>query len=1248
MAADPDAPVAIDGQSVTGDPDVPVHVGENVQQAGADPDAPVAIDGVSADGQKKGFWAEFGGATGGVKGLLKAPFTDSIPAEMIKAPFSSDENKQAFARGLPAGGLMGGYAMMIKQKIDNFLATPESQDIPKLAKQAYRDTVTAVHEHPGAAAGSVVKGIVADPELFFLPGLTEAHGVEAGAAAARAAGAGEKVAAIAGKVSGKATAAGTGGAIGATAEVSHELGEDEPFNPGGIAVSAGIGALAGAATQIKARDVKVRPMTPEEIDAQIAPAMATDGGTPEVHVEPSHDGYVVRAQDQGAQITYPTKAEADAAAAKIRDTASAYRTMDTVPRGTPNAEGARASMMFDNPFTAENMAKWVKRAGASAEQSGDSLLKFWTKAAVSAGIGAGLGSWLDPDDPKMAAGFGAAITLVPRGLPRDRRISIEKVINERNGMIAVFARHTLQFKSAIDAEVPESLRRNAISLALEGHPGIELNAAEKGVARSVRTFFNTMGETAVDAGVLKEMLHNYVSHIVVEDPAAKAAGTIDKLVDILTGKNTRPTDASGRQFAKHRRYATFDQLQTALRGSGLKIKTGDIGEIMAIYSKAMFRAVTDKRLLTALKEHPVDEMPPMVIRAQNYARAMGNRLLGREPHEGEFREADPKLAAPSGGYEFRETEPQARHANSGDNSGPQIPHTIEVWKDGKKVGDMSTEGLHPNQKAPIVGDMWVDEAHRRKGLATEMFRRLKEHHPTLNFKGSALTEDGEAFANSAPGDRLPAKAFGVAETGGGTGSPGEPPAGGGFELPPDPGPGEAAQRYAARGPQTLVMPSNGSDSNYVQSTNRQLAGYMVHKDIAPQLNFVFSARDPNDVTLGLMALNQASKRAIVSFSLFHAKSLTDAFIGDQGLKALANPKARVQDALAMFRYGGDNGGIDHLLKGGLQLQAQEDAAHGAMEGALARTAELLDKVLPVSGIGRKGAEAATKLAKFNDKLDHFTFRTLQTGFKLITGLDAYERLIKKGLPPERAGEMAASYANDIYGSLDWFRVASDVHSKVGRDAVYGFFNPNGRRIAQLLMFAPDWTFSTFRAAYKALPGAVDDPALASLHRRYLMKSALYYLTVANGINFALSGHSVFDNENPTRIALKDGRTMQFSKHFMEPFEWLRDPMQTLANKLAFMPREAVQQMTGKEYISAHDTAPDIENRAAHVANQFLPINAQQGLAGGNAASMLGLVGMPIYGKDPEQKIEAKKKKREAAIEKKKKQAEYFKRVHKND
>jgi hypothetical protein len=1036
----------------------------------ADPgDHVTRVDGRPADGQKKGFWAEFGESTGGVTGLLTAPFRESIPIELVKGAIHDPETYAV--AGVPG---------LIWKKFRAFLDSDDRKPLTQRMQETWHGLVSTAKAHPGLAVGSLGKGFAADPELFFLPGLGGDSAAAKTVKVAETLGAGAKTARAAGVIAGGATRVGAAAGIGGGAELAREVGEDQPFDPGQIGVSAAIGALA-APLQVPV--VRRPKLSPAEIDEILSPAVAKGAAKPKLEVVPSAQGYVVRAEGEAEGRTFGTKAEAEDAAREAEAVASAHRVMETVPRGTSE----RARLMEDNPFTPEKMAEMVRRPKGDTRMTGEELARFWGKAAISAGIGAGIGAYLDPEDRGTGAAFGAVITLLPRALPKDRRLSIEDAINLRNGTLAVWARRTLQFKAAIDSAVPEPLRRNAISLALEGIPGVSLNPAEAKVAADVRAHFDAMGKTAVEAGVLKELLHDYVSHIVEENPE-KAKGTISQILDALLKRSEGGGAQSGRQFAQHRKYPTFGELMAALRGSNLRIKTGDIGEIVAIYSKAMFRSITDKRLLDALKQTPAENMPPLV------------------------RAEPPK------------TGPPARQ--------------------------------------------------------------------------------------------------------------------GGFTLPPESPPGAAAEKFAARD-RMLLQPSDQADSTYVQLPNRQLAGYAVHRDIAPQLNFIFSARDPNDVILGLMALNQASKRAVVSFSLFHAKSLTDAFIGAMGTKAFNNPKAQIEAALKMFLRGGSNDGIDALLKHGLQLQPPEDITTDHLHSALTRFADVADKVLPLSA----ASAAARSVARFNHAIDQFTFGTLQTGFKIITGLDAYERLLKKGMPKEAAARMAASYANDIYGTLDWFRVANDVTSRIGRDVAYGFFNPNGRRWMQLLLFAPDWTLSTFRAAYKALPGATDDPALAALHRRYLAKSAVYYLTIANGINLITAGHSVFSNENPTRVQLGDGRTMQFSKHFMEPFEWLRDPVQTADNKMAFLPRTSVELGTGKEYVSAHDAAPDIKNRAELIARSFLPIYAQQGLAGGGAESALGLVGMPIYGKTASQKREAKLEKKTAEKEKRKKIAEYYQRQH---
>jgi hypothetical protein len=1083
--------------------------------------------------QQKSFWEGFGTGSGGFVGLLKAPFTESIPAEVAKVR-ARQFKQDPWLAAMPTDV---GVAIEVVRKVTEAFHNPVDQrSFPQRMKDSYHDIVslTKTSEGRGILAGSMTKSLAADPELFFIPGALEARA--AGAVPETLYGS-ARAARVAATVAGRGTSAATGAALGAGTTTLSEIGDEQPVDPGQIGVSTLLGAVGGSAVPTARRGFKLRQMTSEEIDRVLTPAAEASGEVP-AHTEivPVADGYSVRMRGHKDGQVFATRAEAEEASRDLQSVASAYRTLSTVPRGTSGWSRMKA-FLHENPFTPENMARWVKWDGKRVDEAGNRVLRFMKRLAAPAAIGAGLGYYLDKDDA-AGAEFGAAIGAVPGLLPRDKRISIEEVINVRNGLLAVMARNTLQFKSAIEALVPEADRRAAISLALEGQEGITLNPREQQVADQVREFYDAMGRTAVDAGVLKELVANYVTHIVEEDPDAPFTTggkqtLVQKIVDVLTGQRSRPVQPGGAQFTQPRQYATFGELMGALKGSNLRVKTGDIAEIIATYSTSMFKTITDRRMLDALKQVPVAGMPPFVI---------------------------PKDDVP-------------KYART---PGKEVDITLE--------GEVSGSRPVPEALPP----------------------------------GRQIT----------PSDHPPAaRTEGI-----------------GFQLPPEPAPGISAQKFAARD-RMLLQPQDKSDSTYVINPSRQLMGFAVHKDIAPQLNFVFHARDPMDVTLGMMALNQASKRAIVSFSMFHAKSLYDAFVGAMGTKAGSPLGAleKAKRAVAAYKFGDParDRDIDALLRQGLVLQPPEDMRPTQAQAALTKISKAIDQHLPVNGVTAKGARA---IAAFNEKLDHFTFGSLQTGFKLIVGLDALERLTAKGMPQDAAARMAASYANDLFGSLDWFRIANDTGSRLGRDVAYQFFAPTGRRWMQLGIFAPDWTISTFRAAYKALPGAVEDPALAALHRRYLLKSALYYLTVAGAINLVTAGKPIYENDNPTRIQLSDGRTMQFSKHFMEPFEWLRDPFQTVANKLAFLPREAVQQLTGKEYISVHDAAPDIDNRAQHLADQFLPIPGQQYLGGGGVESVLGLVGMPVYGKTEEQKRLARVQKKERAALKKKQAAEYYQRV----
>lgn len=467
----------------------------------------------------------------------------------------------------------------------------------------------------------------------------------------------------------------------------------------------------------------------------------------------------------------------------------------------------------------------------------------------------------------------------------------------------------------------------------------------------------------------------------------------------------------------------------------------------------------------------------------------------------------------------------------------------------------------------------------------------------------------------------------------------------------------------------LVLPSEKAPAGYVSIANRNLAGLRVHPDIAGQLRLLYDESNPNVAFKIMYGVSDTVKRIAVTTSLFHAKALIDAYIGAKKFNPKALPAAAIGAAIGTATLGPIGGafgaaigytakdlagflrGTDEYLqelrkgessrvvqlaaKGGLKYSlegedpAVEDTGKSFYSG-LAVAQQALDKAVP--GAGRL---TVGQLARLNHASDTFLWSRLHAGMKLNVFMEKFTELQRSaakrgvGMSEEQAAQLAASFTNDLFGGLNWRRVAMDATTKFGREMGEATLTPGGRRVMQLLMFAPDWTISTTRAMVQAfgkgsgLRGLVDPATLADLHRQYLIRSAVYYLIVGDAVNYAMSGHHIWENKDPTMIDLDSQgfQHMQWSKHTMEPIHWMTKPGQQALNKLGFIPRESAEQVLGVDYLSTK-RMPPMKSRISHLIRNVEPISVQQGkqdIRGG----VSGFFGAPIYGQTPEAAREAK-------------------------
>lgn len=473
----------------------------------------------------------------------------------------------------------------------------------------------------------------------------------------------------------------------------------------------------------------------------------------------------------------------------------------------------------------------------------------------------------------------------------------------------------------------------------------------------------------------------------------------------------------------------------------------------------------------------------------------------------------------------------------------------------------------------------------------------------------------------------------------------------------------------------LVMPSRKAPYNYVPINHPQLRGMSVNPTIAPELKNVFYTYDMGPVQTALSTMNMALKRSQVSFSLFHLTSLMDAFTG--GMPTFTKPistvgtaiksaagKSDFHKALEGKADPGTQQLFDRFLASGARPQiargsgADVDLNNNYYEG-LQHIQDYMDRALPL--VGRKLPEWT---AKASHAMDHIIFENGMSGMKFALWQHAVQKINESWAKEAQAkpstkvpaqaeiDKMAGGYVNNLLGSQNWLQAAQQATTRLGRTYLTALGSPIGRKVSQYLLYAPDWTTSTAMSFTKALgkgseqlgvslpakfvkgvQGLHSPKTVADLHRIYQIRSAMLYAVIGGAINYAYSGHYIWDNKDPTTIDLGNGQRLQWNKHWMEPYDIARHPAQAVINKMGIYPREAIDQLLGKEYINTSGYSPPMKDRLAHAAKTAVPIPFQ-GLSEQTPQQLMwNIAGRNVLGhptQTPEYKAEQHKKRSQAA------------------
>ena len=409
--------------------------------------------------------------------------------------------------------------------------------------------------------------------------------------------------------------------------------------------------------------------------------------------------------------------------------------------------------------------------------------------------------------------------------------------------------------------------------------------------------------------------------------------------------------------------------------------------------------------------------------------------------------------------------------------------------------------------------------------------------------------------------------------------------------------------------------------HYTTFDHSSLEGHRVHSDMKGLVNDHFDVIRKgtfSEIKQSVLDINNGLKRIFVFGSLFHGQALLTSLAYSlgvngayHGLKGTHN-KALTDGVMwheLKLGSGEFKALAEHAIRHGLQIvniKKQELVTPGR---------DQVNNVLDRLGQGGKIARKAF------DGIDYITWEYFHDRFKLATFLVKEEQIIKnlkkKGWEDaparKKAGEEAAEFANDAFGSLDWDGFTTKLID-------YAIENPTKlrgriagvasqvlpvakRKWLNLGLFAPDWTVSNLRIVGRmfTLGYKYTDHQLKQIHKgngwttkegQALLESFKMYAAYsgkAGVINSALwyTVMQLFSDKEPTMERLQDfwfgesshkldlggGRSVVISKQIAEPIHWVQHPMHTFANKMSVVPKTGLELFMNKQWFSLKKDIP---------------------------------------------------------------------------
>jgi hypothetical protein len=364
----------------------------------------------------------------------------------------------------------------------------------------------------------------------------------------------------------------------------------------------------------------------------------------------------------------------------------------------------------------------------------------------------------------------------------------------------------------------------------------------------------------------------------------------------------------------------------------------------------------------------------------------------------------------------------------------------------------------------------------------------------------------------------------------------------------------------------------------------------VHRDLWRNLQPVLEHDDPNALDKALSVV----KRINFLGSLFHGASLTEAAMDTLGpIRGLKEGAKRGFGIPGISQVAARLGGgkvaedaVQEAIRAGVNVEPPRlDMMKGTFEGLLNQWEGSLrtgggSPLAPRNVLAKTLSAFRGTAAMYDEALWKNYHAPLKvTAYHVL--LDrvrtnpsrAVARALETGaLSQEELAQSVARHVNSAFGGQNWELLQNDLLS-----------NPKAVRWARRVMLSPDWNYSAIDTGLSPLSA---DPVRRQLGATYY-KNAVKLLVGWNALNYALSGHAMWNNETGHKWDLETGMHddkgrklfYQVSKHAGETPDFLLGRDRPGENSLPvvgsvpnFMLRKANSPLVGA-YTAMSGTSP---------------------------------------------------------------------------